>query len=178
MGNRSRSIGGSALLFSLLAFVYGGLCIYSARQDTIIAKNEATTTGQAYLHPQGKDPNIFDTFRCDYHFNLNQVPYTGHGICPRQTDHSVKGAVENLAGLLQDQRVTVYYDPADPSTNSMMEYGAKSAYDNKKANLSMLVGVLLLLGVGVVYIAGGNKAGQDAPADSEETAAGKSNSEL
>jgi hypothetical protein len=168
MGARSRSLGGSAFLLSLLAFAYGGLCIYSAKRDITLAKNEATASGQAYLHPQGKNPDIVDALRCDYTFKVNDLPYAGHGICPKQTDHSVKGTLENMAGLLQNQSVTVYYDPADPTTNSMMEFGAKSAFDNKRADLSILAGVVLLLVVGVVYVTGGKNASGGVAVDSEE----------
>jgi len=162
-------VGGSALLLSLCAFAYGGLCIYSARHDVNLAKTEVATSGQARLHPQGKNSDIFDSLRCDYTFMVNGRFYSGYGICPAQKDHSVKGALENLSGLLQDQKVTVYYDPADPTTNSMIEFGARNAYDNKKANLSILVGVVLLIVVGVLYVAGGNKAPQQVAADSGET---------
>ena len=110
---------------------------------------------------------------------MSDRPYAGHGICPEQTDRSVKGTLENLAGLLQNQSVTVYYDPADPTTNSMMEFGAKSAYDNKKANLSILAGVVLLIVVGVAYVAGGSNASQGVAVDSDEAVinADKSDSE-
>ena len=145
MSAGSRSLGGSAFLLSLLAFVYGGSCIYSAKRDANLAKNEATASGQAFLHPKGSNPNIIDSLRCDYNFTVNDLPYAGHGMCPAQTDHSVKGVLENAAGLLQDQRVTVYYDPADPTTNSMMEFGARVAFDNKRADLSILAGVVPFL---------------------------------
>jgi hypothetical protein len=163
----SRSVGGSALLLSLLAFIFGGSYIYSARHDLTVAKNEATASGQAYLHPQRKNSDIFDSLRCDYSFGVNDVRYVGHGMCPAQTDHSLKGTLENAAGLLQNPSVTVYYDPANPSTNSMMEFSAKSAFDNKKADLSILAGVILLLVVGVVYVIGGNNASQGVNVDSD-----------
>jgi hypothetical protein len=51
----------------------------------------------------------------------------------------------------------------------MIEFGARSAYDNGKANLSILVGVVLLIVVGIIYVAGGNKASQQVAADSGET---------
>lgn len=159
------------LLAAALAFAYGGLCIYSAKRDVALAKSEITTTGQAYLHPQSKDPNIFDSLRCDYVFMVNDRPYRGYGICPRQTDHSVKGAIQNLAGLLQNQAVTVYYDPADPSTNSMIEFGAKKDYDYKKATLSFVFGSVLLifLAIAALYLSGGDNSSQRVAVDSQGT---------
>jgi hypothetical protein len=63
MGARSKSFGGSVFLLSLLAFVYGGLCIYSAKRDLTLAKNESTASGQAYMHPKGRIPTFL--IRCD-----------------------------------------------------------------------------------------------------------------
>jgi hypothetical protein len=159
------------ILLSILAFAYGGLCIYKARRDVVLAQNEGATTGQAYLHPRSKNPNIFDSLRCDYIFTVNGNDYNGYGICPKQTDHSVKGALENLAGLLQNQSVTVYYDPANPETNSMMEFGAKSVYDYNKAKLSFVTGVALLIfiAVGALSLTGANNASQGIVVDSEGT---------
>lgn len=159
------------ILAAILAFAYGGLCIYSAKRDVALAKSEITTTGQAYLHPQSKDPNIFDSLRCDYRFTVNDVPYVGQGICPKQTDHSVKGTLQNLVGLLQDPSVTVYYDPADPSTNSMIEFGAKKDYDYKKATLSFVFGSVLLifLAIATLYLSGGDNSSQAVAVDSQAT---------
>jgi hypothetical protein len=155
------------LLAAVLAFAYGGVCIYAAKRDIALAQNERTATGQAFLHPQSKDPNIFDSLRCDYQFTANDRPYSGHGICPRQTDHSAKGALQNLAGLLQNQSVTVYYDPADPTTNSMIEFGAKRDYDYKKAKLSFVAGsaILIFLAIAALYLSGGDNSSQGVAAD-------------
>lgn len=171
MSANSRSFGGSVILLSILAFVYGGACIYRARRDIAVARNERTANGQARLHPQSKNPSAFDSLRCDYTFMVNDTFYNGYGICPRQTDHSIKGTLENLAGLLQNQNVTVYYDPADPSFNSMIEFGARSEYDYKKAELSFVGGAALLIftAIGALYFSGTNNASRGVVVDSERT---------
>jgi hypothetical protein len=171
MSASSRSLGGSVILLSILAFVYGGASIYRARRDIAVARNERTANGQARLHPQSKDPSPFDSLRCDYTFIVNDTFYNGYGICPRQTDRSIKGTLENVAGLLQNQNVTVYYDPADPSFNSMMEFGAKSEYDYKKAELSFVAGAALLIftAIGALYFSGANNASQGVVGNSEGT---------
>jgi phosphate/sulfate permease len=170
MSASSRSIVSSLSLFSILAFVYSGLCLYTARRDIALAPNESTTTGQAQVRRQSKNRNPFDYLRCDYTFMVNGSFYRGYGICPNQSDPSVKGALENFAGLLQNQRVTVYYDPADPTLNSMMEFDVESAYDYKKAKLYSIVGVVLLvIAVGASFFVSANNASQGIVVDSEGT---------
>jgi len=130
------------------------LCIYTARRAFALAHNEGTTTGQARVHDQSKNPTP-SIFAMRLRLLGERVHYQGHGICPKQTDHSVTGTLENLAGILQKTSVTVYYDPANPTFNSMMEFGAKSVYDYKKAKLSFLAGAALLIFtvVGASYLA-------------------------
>jgi len=167
----SRSVSGSLVLLSLLAFGYGGLCIYTAKRDIALAPNESVASGQARFHPQSKDPNIFDSLRCDYTFSANGNYYNGHGFCPKQTDHSATATVEILAGVLPNANVTVYYDPADPTFNSMIAFVAKSAYDYKKAKIAFGVGVVLLLFsiVGSLLLAGLKNGSQGIIVDSERT---------
>lgn len=171
MSARSGSLSSYLILLSVFAFAYGGLCIYTARRARALAHNEGTTTGQVRVHDQSKKPDAFDFMRCDYAFWVNGLHYQGHGICPRQTDHSVTGTLENLAGILQKTSVTVYYDPADPTFNSMTEFGAKSVYDYKKAKLSFLAGAALLIStvVGASYFASANKASQGIVVDFKGT---------
>jgi hypothetical protein len=170
MSARSGSLGSYLILLSVFAFAYGGLCIYTARRARALAYKEATTTGTAWVH-ESKKPDAFDFLQCDYAFWVNGLNYQGHGICPRQTDHSVTGTLENLAGILQKPSVTVYYDPADPTFNSMTEFGAKSVYDYKKAKLSFLAGAALLIFtvVGASYFASANKASQGIVVDFKGT---------
>jgi hypothetical protein len=159
MSARSESLGGYLILLSLFAFAYGGSCIYTARRASALAHNEGTTFGIVSVH-ESKKPDLFAFLQCDYAFWVNGTYYRGHGICPEQTDHSVTGTLQNLAGMLQQTSVTIYYDPADPVFNSMMEFGAKSVYDYRKAKLSFLAGAALLIFtvVGALYFGIANKA--------------------
>jgi hypothetical protein len=119
---------------------------------------------------QSKNRNPFDYLRCDFTFRVNGSFYRGYGICPNQTDPSVKGALENFAGLFQNQKVTVYYDPADPTRNSMMEFGVESVYDYHKAKLSFIAGVvLLIIAVGASFFASTNNASDGIVVNSEGT---------
>jgi len=171
MSARSGSLGSYFILLSVFAFAYGGLCIYTARRASALAHNEGITTGQVWVHDQSKKSDAFDFLRCDYAFWVNGSHYRGHAICPRQTDHSVTGTLENLAGILQNPSVTVYYDPADPTFNSMTEFGVKSVYDYRKAKISFLAGLALLIFtvVGASYFASANKASQGIVVDFKGT---------
>jgi hypothetical protein len=171
MSASARSLVGSLLLASVIALAYGCLCIYTARRDIALAQNESSTTGQATLHPRSRNSSLFNPVRCDYTFIVDGSFYWGHGMCPEQTDHSLKGTLQNLAGILQNQTVTVYYDPANPGTNSLMEFGAKSEYDYRKAKLSFAGGVafLLILAAGSLYFASLSKANRGIVVDSEGT---------
>jgi hypothetical protein len=171
MGSSSRSLTGSLVLLSLLAFADGGLCLHEAKRDIALAPNESTASGQARMHSQTKNSSIFDSLRCDYIFSVNGNYYNGHGICPKQTDHSVTGTAEILTGFLPNPNVTVYYDPADPTFNSMMEFVAKSAYDYKKAKIAFGVGAVLLLFsiVGSLLLAGLSNGSQGIVVDAEGT---------
>jgi hypothetical protein len=170
MSVSSRSLGSSLGLLSILAFTYAGLCFYTARRDSGLAQNETTTTGQAQVRRLPKNRNPFDYLRCDYNFMVNGSFYQGYGICPNQSDPSVKGALENFAGLLHNQKVTVYYDPADPTLSSMMEFGVESAYNDKKAELySVVAVVLLIIAVGASFFVRANNASEGIVVDSEGT---------
>lgn len=154
MSSSSTSIVGSLVLGSVLAFAYGGLSIYEARQDSALALTESTATAQLRLHAETSKNQDIDSLRCDYTFMVNGNFYQGYGICPQQdADRSVKGTLLGLAGILQNSSATVYYDPANPSTNSLTEFGAKRARDDLKANVSIGLGIVLLILVlaGMLY---------------------------
>ena len=155
MSSSWKSIAGSFILGMVIAFSYGGFCIYTASQDAALVQSEATTIAHVSKMSSVKSNNSNWNDKCLYSFEVNGTVYAGHEICPDwKTNASVKGILTDLAGLSPDFSATVYYDPADPSTNSLMEFGAKSESDYIRARLSIGVGVifiiLLVLGAAVV----------------------------
>jgi hypothetical protein len=172
MSAGSNSLVGSLLMGSLVAFVYGGVCLYRVRQDAALAKTEATATAQLRLHSQSGKNQGFDSLRCDYSFRVDDNPYQGYGMCPPQPiDRSVKGALLDLAGLLPNPSATVYYDPANPDTNSLTEFGARRGADSLKANVSFGLGValLILVLVGVLYAGSISRPNEGIAVDTEGT---------
>jgi hypothetical protein len=172
MSASSTSIVGSLVLGSVLAFAYGGLSLYEARQDSLLALTESTATAQLRLHAETSKNQDIDSLRCDYTFMVNGNFYQGYGMCPAQgADHSVKGALLGLAGVLQNATATVYYDPANPSTNSLTEFGAKRARDDLKAEVSFGLGVVLLILVlaGMVFVQSPADANEGMMVDGEGT---------
>jgi hypothetical protein len=66
----------------------------------------------------------------------------------------------------QQFSATVYYDPNDPSTNSLTEFGARSGSDNQLGFLFIGAGIvmLMLVTLGVLM---SNKPGSSVPAIAE-----------
>jgi hypothetical protein len=83
--------------------------------------------------------------KCDYSFSVEGVSYRGYESCPLQSaDDPVKAEILDLAGVLLKTSATVYYDPANPSTNSLTEFGAISERDYLYAKLSIGIGAMLV----------------------------------
>jgi hypothetical protein len=155
-----KSILGSLFMLSILAFAYGGLRFYTSRQAAAAAPRESTTTANVYLHNGANGKSSDDVLRCDYSFFVNGTPYRGHGFCPTQdAKGSAEGALMDLTVGLQGLTATVYYDPNDPTINSLTDFSAKVGSDSVKAKFSIGVGVVLLLiaGLGAVFAGGPSK---------------------
>jgi hypothetical protein len=155
MNSSWKSIAGSFLLGMVIAFAYGGYCYYKASQDSALAQNESTTIAHVSRMSRVSSNNSNWSGKCIFSFVVNGTSYAGHEICPdRKTDASSQETLMDIAGNGQDFTATVYYDPADPSTNSLLEFGARSESDSIRARLSIGVGVifiiLLVLGAAVV----------------------------
>jgi len=151
-----KSILGTLALGLLLALAYGALSLYKVSRDKAIAPNEGTVPDvymQRY-NSQTSGPN-----RCVYSFNVDGNPYGGRGNCP--IDGSAKDVAEDLAGLRPSSTATVYYDPSDPSTNSLVDFSVKAGVDYMKAKVAfgLAAGCLLLLGIGVVIAAKASQPG-------------------
>ena len=177
-----KSFRGRMFLLSVLAFIVGAGEIYTAKRDLVLATSERSTHGIAKFDPQRKisTDTLFNTLtlRCDFSFEVDGSPYTGHEICPKQISTSPKSSPMDYVGgpVLE---VTVYYDPTDPTTNSMMDFGTKSRWDSTKAKLFIIAGFVLLLlsQVSTLFSGKGNSAGTGDTVDSESSMIGPEESE-
>ena len=167
----AKSLVGSLILASVLSFGYGCVSIYTALRDSALANTEGKTTGLAQPLLQSRDRHYHDPLRCVYTIKVDGGYYPGHGTCPDQIDTSVKPTILNPDVTLRNSTVTVYYDPADPNTNSTTEFGAKSAIEYKTATASILIGVgiLLLLALGFWYLGATSGTNQGIVVDSQGT---------
>jgi hypothetical protein len=145
MSSRWKSIAGSMILGAIIAFAIGVGCFYEAKQYAALAPNESTATAHLNMRYQSSRNKSYTRPKCDYSFVVEGVSYRGYESCPLQSaDDPVKGEILDLTGVLLKTSATVYYDPADPSTNSLTEFGAISERDNLYAKLSSGVGVMLV----------------------------------
>lgn len=166
-----KSLVGSMILVSLIALAYGGTCIYTARQDTALAGNEGTASAQVFLQPPSQT-RPWASSRCDYTFSVNGNLYPGYGMCPQQdAAHPAKAVLPGPDGVFQNSSATVYFDPANPSTNSLVEFGVKAEGDYLRGKVSVAVGlaILVLLGVGALYAITPGSTSEGVVVDSEGT---------
>ncbi|HEY1209429.1 MAG TPA: DUF3592 domain-containing protein [Terracidiphilus sp.] len=146
MSTSWKSIAGSLILGAVIAFALGGWFIYNAMRYAALAPNESTATAFVRLHTRPNRNETYEHLRCEYGFDVGERFYQGQGICPlKSADDSVKGKLLDLAKVLDGTTVTVYYDPADPSTNSLAEFSVTSKRDYLYAKLSIGVGVMLVI---------------------------------
>ncbi len=154
-----KSLAGTLILGMLAAFAYGGFCIYTGVQDAALAQSENSISARVSMHTQTSKSRNYGFYSCDYSFEVNGVLYSGHERCSLPSSApTAKDYIQTLAGVPQITTATVYYDPADPATNSLTEFGLSSASAYLRARLSFGFGalfiILLVLGAAVASNAG------------------------
>jgi hypothetical protein len=143
MINRS-SISGGLILGALCAFTYGGSMVYRARKDLSLASREVTATAQVRVNfddPMKPKSRRRDGPDCTYYFQIGESIHHGRGWC--SSDLIVQGALDSLKFSSDVHPEPVYYDPADPETNSLIEYRQRSELDGKGASLFFLFGAVI-----------------------------------
>jgi hypothetical protein len=116
------------LILSILFFFCAGIRIYSAREFASAAPSEMTTTA----HVVSVEHHIFRYIRfgfysCTYNFSVDGSFHTGRSDCPPGIAYdAVKVKFLDPAGTPTRANATVYYDPAHPSVNSLLEFSAAS----------------------------------------------------
>jgi hypothetical protein len=169
-----RSFRGRMILLSVVLLIGGAVEIYMARRDLALATSAGSTQGVVKFDPERKNSSdtIFNTLtaRCDFSFFVDGRPYAGHEICPKQIITAPKTSpLDYLGGPVLN--VTVYYDPSDPTTNSMMDFGTKSRWDFTKAKLFIVGGLaLLLLSLLSIWLSGNQDVAEAAKTSDSESA--------
>jgi hypothetical protein len=86
------------------------LGIYGWHRDRVIAQRQQTTSGTILTH----EPSNHN--RYGYNFSVSDKPYSGWHI-PEHDEPTI------------GQRVTVYYDPIDPNTSALDDFGELALRD-------------------------------------------------
>jgi hypothetical protein len=153
-----KSILGTLALGLILALAYGVLGLYEAGRDKAVAPNEATASASVNhvgnSHAKGRS-------RCIYTFDVDGNPYGGHGCPANSAASSAIEEAEEMVGARPATTATVYYDPNDPTYNSLVDFSVKADNDSMKARVAfgLAAGCVLLLVIGVVIAAKASQPG-------------------
>jgi hypothetical protein len=114
-------------MLPIVAFVGAGFCIYQARQYASAAPNERTTTAHVVTVYHSIFRSLrFNYYSCSYNFTLDGSLHTGLRDCPQWiVDDAIKGGYLGSGTAPTGTDATVYYDPTDPSVNSLLEFSAE-----------------------------------------------------
>jgi hypothetical protein len=134
-----RKIGDIRSLVLLVSSVAcAAMYLHTANEFGRSAANEKTTiTSDINVKYNAWYGLRFNYYSCHYSFRVDSETYSGHGDCPQLSADDVKeGIRENIA---------VYYDPSNPSLNSLIEFSAASENYYRYAVPWVGVGVLIIL---------------------------------
>src|SRR5580692_11224182 len=147
MNSRGKSTSGYAFLGAVFALAYGGFCIHAGMHDATLAQNETKTSVQVHKKKS------LGVIVCEYSYSkdTSTITYVA-GKCPdRISANSVAGASQDVADLPEDFNAIIYSDPADPDSQSFIDFGVKSEHEYLFAKLSIGLGVagiaLIVLGM-------------------------------
>ena len=152
---RNTSTGG-LIVGALLSFAVGIFGFVQSETDATLATNQKSTTTSVtryYVSRTDSSGDESGSFQCNYHFTVDSKDYRG-STCPVQNlkqfpMRNLKQSMESqitrgLSGPDQFQ-ATVYFDPSDPTTNSLSPYGAVSENDSRIGMGGIVLGVILLI---------------------------------
>jgi hypothetical protein len=134
MGMRWKNSIGHLLVLCILYFACAGVLIHRARQFARLAPVERTaTTKDVYSRYILFRYLRFNYYICNYTFLIDGEPHNGSGDCPQ------------AGGVRAGSSATVYFDPNDPSVNSLIEFSAASGREYGYAATWVLFGAFFIL---------------------------------
>jgi hypothetical protein len=151
-----KSIDGRWMIMSILAFVVGGFSLYRATQYAGFESTARTTTAY-HVFMRLKYHNfafikLSKYYTCRYDFTVEGVYYSGFGDCTQlSAGDSLKKSFSDSIQVLPMPDLTVYYNPADPSLNSLTEFGAKSKAEYRDGIRWISLG--LIINLPLIYLA-------------------------
>jgi len=137
---------GRSLILSILVFVCAGICVYKAREYASAAPNERTTTAHVVSVYHSIFRGLrFNYYSCSYNFSVDGSLYIGLRDCPQWIiDDAAKEKYLGSGTVPTGTDATVYYDPADPSVNSLLKFSAASENEYRVATPWIGIGVLII----------------------------------
>jgi hypothetical protein len=133
MGSRLRTGTGWLLVFLFVFSGFGCLSLHQARQFSNATPSErSTSTESVYRQYELFYGLRFNYFNCNFVFTVDGAAYSGHADCP--------------SPIAPGRAATVYYDPSDPSLNSLMEFRAANRNSIRDAILDFDFASIFLLG--------------------------------
>lgn len=123
------------LFLWLMALVCAGICIYQAKEYAGAAPSERTTTAQlvSVYHSVFRGFR-FNYYSCSYNFTVDGSLYIGLRDCPQWiVDDAVNRKYLDSGAVPIGTRATAYYDPTDPSVNSLLEFSTESQIEYRTA---------------------------------------------
>lgn len=125
---RWKSGAGRSLILSVGVFVCVFLGIHKARQFANAAPRErmaaARDVSRRYYPEYGLR---FNFYSCSYGFIVAGEPYVGRGDCPQLSASDGSSPILwDSGGTLVGANVAVYYDPAEPSLSSLVDFSTMS----------------------------------------------------
>jgi hypothetical protein len=131
----------------MLVFLCAGICMYKARQYASAAPNERTTTSHVVSVYHSIFRGLrFNYYSCSYNFSVDGSLYIGLRDCPQWIiNDAVNGRYLGSGAVPTGIDATVYYDPADPSVNSLLDFRAASENEYRVAAPWIGLGVLIIL---------------------------------
>jgi hypothetical protein len=109
-GSRKKRLPWLSLLIVTPWMIGAALGIYGWHRDRVIAQRQQTTSGTILTHEPGNHD------RYGYNFSVSDKPYSGW-YTPENNEPTI------------GQRVTVYYDPIDPNTSALDDFGELALRD-------------------------------------------------
>lgn len=144
-----KTVSGRSLLLLVVYFVLFGIIIHKAIQFADAASTEKTTvTYNASMHIGYHSYHFYfiKDYTCNYDFMVVNVSYSGDGPCPnRAADDPIKVRLSGSSQILPIQNATVYYDPSNPSLNSLTEFSVRSKAVYQEAILPIGIGAIILV---------------------------------
>ncbi|MGD0729657.1 MAG: hypothetical protein ABR956_00230 [Terracidiphilus sp.] len=138
---------GKLIPAGMLLIILSALLFYASSEENSAAKNESTTIAdvtRTYAYKTLESNTTLTNIVCNYSFTVDGKIYRGSGCPSGGLTIPIKNQIMDRIGQRDQFKATVYYDPNNPSTNSLSEYSSSSKWDDRGAIASLCLGILVL----------------------------------